>query len=161
MKAKRAASRARMIAAQLLALVHQGFTAQGAVHALHVDELAANIARTLMQSRDQQAQRVSFHFAPVRTDADRAAPLSFLIGEAISAALDQIEDEEGEIRLYLHQDEGGEVRFAVDMDGAADATASPQSVRLIDAFARQLGAQMGRDPSRPSRIWVVLPPAAA
>ncbi|HRP11121.1 MAG TPA: histidine kinase dimerization/phosphoacceptor domain -containing protein, partial [Terricaulis sp.] len=140
---------------QLLALVHQGIYSSGAVRALHVDELAADIARTLMQSRGLQAQNVRFHFTEVRTDADRAAPLSFLMGEAISAALDEA-GEEGAIHLHLQQDEDGEVRFAVDIEGASGGEISPQSVRLTDAFARQLGAKLGRDPSRPSRIWVTL-----
>jgi aryl-alcohol dehydrogenase (NADP+) len=51
-------------------------------------------------------------------------------------------------------------------DGASEEVATEggqqptaQSVRLIDAFARQLGAQLGRDPSRPSLLWVRVPPA--
>jgi two-component sensor histidine kinase len=140
---------------QLLALVHQGIYSSGAVRTLHVDELAVDIARALMQSRGLQAQNVRFSFSPVRTDADRAAPLAFLIGEAISAALDEV-SEEGALTLHLQQDEA-EVRFAVDVEGAGSGEASPQSARLIDAFARQLGAQLGRDPSRPSRVWVRVP----
>lgn len=144
---------------QLLALVHRGIYSSGAVRALHVDELAADIARTLLQSRGLQANHVRFEFSPVETDADRAAPLSFLMGEAISAALDEM-GEDATLHLMLQQDEGGEVRFAVEIEGAEAGEASPQSVRLIDAFARQLGAKLGRDPSRPSRIWVVLPQSA-
>lgn len=143
---------------QLLALVHQGIYSSGAVRALHVDELSADIARTLMQSRGLQGHDVRFHFAPVRADADRAAPLAFLIGEAISAALDQM-GEAGALALHLQQDEGGEVRFAVDVSGDIVSQPSPQSIRLIDAFARQLGAKLGRDASRPSCVWVVVPPA--
>ncbi len=144
---------------QLLALVHQGIYSSGAVRALHVDELAADIARTLMQSRGLQASDVRFYLTPVRSDADRAAPLAFLIGEAISAALDEMSEADA-LSLHLQQDEGGEVRFAVDISGAGPGQASPQSIRLIDAFARQLGAKLGRDPLRPSRVWVVVPPAA-
>lgn len=143
---------------QLLALVHQGIYSSGAVRALHVDELSADIARTLMQSRGLQAHDVRFHLAPVRADADRAAPLAFLIGEAISAALDQM-GEASALSLHLQQDDGGEVRFAVDVNGEIAGEASPQSIRLIDAFARQLGAKLGRDASRPSCVWVVVPPA--
>lgn len=144
---------------QLLALVHQGIYSSGAVRALNVDELAADIARSLMQSRGLQGHDVRFNFTPVRADADRAAPLSFLIGEAISAALDAM-GEGSALSLYLVQEESGEVRFAVEVEGAHPGEVSPQSVRLVDAFARQLGAQLGRDPSRPSHIWVVLPPMA-
>lgn len=144
---------------QLLSLVHRSIYGSGAVHALSLDELTAEIARTLLQSRGLQAQSLRFQLAPVRTDVDRAVPLSFLIGEAISAALDEIGEGDA-LALMMQQDEGGEVRFAVEVDGEAGGEISPQSQRLIDAFARQLGAQLGRDASRPSRIWVRLPPAA-
>lgn len=145
---------------QLLALVHKGIYSSGAVRALNVDELAAEVARTLLQSRGLQAHSVRFHFSPVHTDADRAAPLSFLMGEAISAALDEL-DMDGALALYLAQDEeSGEVRFAVEPQGPVAGEPSPQSVRLVDAFARQLGARLGRDPARPSRLWLIVPAAA-
>lgn len=145
---------------QLLALVHRGIYSSGAVRALNVDELAADVVRTLLQSRGLQAHSVRFHFSPVHTDADRAAPLSFLMGEAISAALDEL-DKDGALALFLAQDqESGEVRFAVEPQGPVAGEVSPQSVRLVDAFARQLGAQLGRDGARPSRLWLIVPAAA-
>ncbi len=140
---------------QLLALVHQKIYSSGAVRDLRVDELSADIARSLLQSRGMQAHNTAFHFAPVRTDADRAVPLAFLIGEAISAALNETAADQA-LALYLNEDEDGEVRFAVETD--LEAPPPPQSVRLIDAFARQLGAELGRDPTRPSRLWVRIPP---
>jgi two-component sensor histidine kinase len=143
---------------QLLALVHQRIYASGAVRDLRIDELSADIARSLMQSRGLQAQNVSFNFAEVHTDADRAAPLSFLIGEAISSALDEM-GEAGALTLHLSQDDNEEVRFAVEVATEGGQQPTAQSVRLIDAFARQLGAQLGRDPSRPSLLWVRVPPA--
>jgi two-component system, sensor histidine kinase PdtaS len=141
---------------QLLALAHQKIYASGAVRDLRLDELAADIARSLLQSRGLQAQNVTFQFATVRTDADRAVPLAFLIGEAVSAALDETA-EDRRLVLHLDQDEEGEVRFAVETE--AESATSPQNIRLIDAFARQLGATLGRDPARPSRLWVRVPPA--
>jgi hypothetical protein len=61
----------------------------------------------------------------------------------------------------LAQDEGGETRFAIDatVDESRTRAASP-SARLIDAFARQLGAAIGRDAHLPYRLWVCVPPEA-
>src|SRR5690606_23972896 len=79
---------------QLLALVHQRIYASGEVRKLRVDDLAAEIARQLIQSRGPQTQDVNLalHLDPARADVDRAVPLAFLIGEGVSAALDSLGD---------------------------------------------------------------------
>jgi hypothetical protein len=63
-----------------------------------------------------------------------------------------------ELRLFLHQDADGETRFAVDADLAAEksVTIGP-GARLIEAFARQLGAFVARDAARPLCLWVRVP----
>jgi len=147
---------------QLLALVHQRIYASGEVRELRVDDLFAEICRQLLQSRGAQVKDVNLaiHFEPARAFVDRAMPLAFLIGEGLSAALDTLADA-GPVTLsvYLHQDADGAVRLAVDADAAVNVNAAPSpGARLIEAFARQLGAIVGRNPDRPFMLWVAVPP---
>ena len=148
---------------QLLALVHQRIYASGELRELRLDDLVAEIARQLLQSRGPQARaiRLAFEISPVRESVDRAMPLAFMVGEAISAALDTLGGAEGaELRIWLQRDEQGELRFALTTDFNGPASAAP-SARLIDAFARQVGAQIGRNPDRPAELWVQAPAASA
>jgi hypothetical protein len=87
-------------------------------------------------------------------------PLSFLIGEGVSNALDALADVGPvELHLYLHQDEDGAARLAVDSDIATSgADVHSPGARLIEAFARQLGASVARHPERPFMLWVRVPP---
>ncbi|MBC7768171.1 MAG: hypothetical protein H7124_05240 [Phycisphaerales bacterium] len=147
---------------QLLALVHQRIYASGEVRELRVDDLAAEIARQLVQSRGAQAKDVNLllRLEPARASVDRAVPLSFLIGEGVSTALDALSDVGPvDLSLFLHQDEDGAVRLAVDAVAASTGSAAPSpGSRLIEAFARQLGASIGRDAERPFMLWVSVPP---
>ncbi len=149
---------------QLLALVHQRIYASGEVRELRVDDLVADVARNLLQSRGAAAKEIvlSLHLDPVRSSVDRAVPLTFLIGEGVSNALDVLGDAgSAELRLFLHQSEDGEVRIAVDSDresGPAGPGHFAQSGRLVEAFARQLGAQVGRNAERPFMLWALAPP---
>lgn len=147
---------------QLLALVHQRIYASGELRELRVDDLAAEIARQLVQSRGAQAKDIvlSLHLEPARADVDRAVPLAFLIGEGVSGALDSLADA-GPVTLdlHLHQDADGGARFAVDARDYEPKNAAPSpGGRLIEAFARQLGATIGRNPDRPFMLWVFVPP---
>jgi two-component sensor histidine kinase len=150
---------------QLLALVHQRIYASGGLSELRMDDVAAEIARQLLQSRGAPARdvRLVLNLAPAHVTADRAVALAFLIGEAISAALDALADAgPAELRLYLSQDRDGESRFAIDSDlAAAKAGAVGAGGRLIEAFARQLGAALGRNLERPYILWVRVPPDPA
>jgi two-component sensor histidine kinase len=148
---------------QLLALVHQRIYASGELRELRLDDLVAEIARQLLQSRGAQARGVqlTLEMDPVREDADRAMPLAFMVGEAISAALDTLGGAvEAQLKLWLHEDGDGDVRFAITTDYMGPVSAAP-SARLIDAFARQVGAQVGRNPERPAELWVLVPAANA
>lgn len=149
---------------QLLALVHQRIYSSGELRELRVDDLAAEIARQLLQSRGPAAKDINLilDVGPSRAGADRAVPLAFLIGESVSTALDAL-SEAGPVNLHLAlvQEEGGETRFAIDasIDDARVHAPGPGS-RLIDAFARQVGATVGRDLERPYMLWAVVPPEA-
>jgi len=150
---------------QLLALVHQRIYASGEVRELRIDDLVAEIARQLLQSRGPSAKEINLalHVDSARAPVDRAVPLAFLIGEGVSSAIDAIADRGPvELQLHLKQDPDGETRFAVSSNMAADrAGATNPSARLIDAFARQLGAAVGRDAERPFILWVCVPPHEA
>ena len=130
---------------------------------LRVDDLAAEIARQLVQSRGAQAREINLvlNLEPARADVDRAVPLAFLIGEGVSGALDALaEAGPSELRLFVTEDEDGVTRFAVDSDVTPQRASAPGSgARLIDAFARQLGASLGRAAERPFALWVCVPPA--
>lgn len=147
---------------QLLALVHQRIYASGAVREIMLDDIAAEITRQLLQSRSAQARSVTLHLhlAEAKTDADRAVPMAFLIGEAFSNALDAVaEAETATLNVFLAQDESGAVRFVIDGETQGAAVDPTMGSRLIDAFARQLGAQIGRVADRPFMIWAYVPPA--
>lgn len=151
---------------QLLALVHQRIYASGEVRELRLDDLVADIARNLIQSRGPVAREIalSLQLDPLRASADRAVPLTFLIGEAVSMALEMLTDAgPAELRLFLHQADDGEVRIAVESDSAGHVGVgqSAQDGRLVEAFARQLGAQIGRSAELPFTVWVRVPPPSA
>lgn len=149
---------------QLLALVHQRIYSSGELRELRLDDLAAEIARQLLQSRGADTKDINLilDVAPARAGADQAVPLAFLIGEAVSAALDALAEAGPiELRLMLVQSEDEETRFALDANTVEKRVQAPSpGSRLIDAFARQLGATVGRDPERPYLFWAVVPPAA-
>jgi two-component system, sensor histidine kinase PdtaS len=112
-----------------------------------------------VQGRGAQTKdlRLAMHLAPASADTDHAMPLTFLVGEAISFALDCCTGAD-ELGIWLAQDEYGEIRFAVECAASANDAPGPGG-RLIDAFARQLGADVGRDAERPAALWVRVPPA--
>jgi two-component sensor histidine kinase len=144
---------------QLMALVHQRIYASGEVRGLRLDDLVAEIARQLLQSRGAQAKDIQLKLdvEEARVDADRAVPLAFLVGESVSAALDTLADAHADLRLMLRGDADGETRFSVEAMGPAPSTPSP-SLRLIDAFARQLGASVARSNAGAFTLWVRVPP---
>lgn len=142
---------------QLLALVHQRIYSSGELRELRLDDLIAEIARQLVQGRGAETKdlQLSMHLSPARVDVDHAMPITFLVGEAISLALDVVTGAD-ELGVWLQQDEDGEIRLAIDC-GAVRGAPGPNA-RLIDAFGRQLGADLGRDPARPAALWVRVPP---
>ncbi|MEZ5958890.1 MAG: histidine kinase dimerization/phosphoacceptor domain -containing protein [Hyphomonadaceae bacterium] len=147
---------------QLLAVVHQRIYSSGELRDVRVDDIAAEVARQLLQSRGVSAKDINLvmELGAARAGVDRAVPLSFLIGEGVSAALDALSDiGPVEVRLSLQQDDNGSTRFAIDADIDAERARTPgPGARLIDAFARQLNATIGRDAQRPYMLWAIVPP---
>ena len=145
---------------QLLALVHQRIYASGEVREIRLDEITAEIARQLIQGRGAAVKELTLNLdlKEARCSADRAVPMAFLIGEALSAAMDSVSDTgAATLDVALVQEPEGALRIAVTTIGALDVRASP-SGRLIDAFARQLGAHIGRVDA-PFALWATVPPA--
>lgn len=147
---------------QLLALVHQRIYASGEVREVRLDELVGEMARQLLQARPAQAKSVQLdlRLAPGRANADRAVPMAFLIGEALSFGLDDLGEGGGVLEIQLTQDDLEEVRFVVASHGGESRQDATPAARLIDAFARQLGARLGRR-AHPFLLWAVVPPPAA
>jgi two-component sensor histidine kinase len=147
---------------QLLALVHQRIYASGEVREVRLDDLVGEMTRQLLQARPAQAKAVELNLqlGPGRANADRAVPMAFLIGEAFSAGLDDLGEGGGVLDMQLVQEESGEVRFAIACSAAEAPSAASPSARLIDAFARQLGARLGRR-DHPFALWAVVPPPPA
>lgn len=147
---------------QLLAVVHQRIYSSGELRDVRVDDIAAEVARQLLQSRGASAKEINLvmELGSARAGVDRAVPLAFLIGEGVSVALDALSDLGAvELKLMLQQDEDGVTRFAIDASVDAQRARTPgPGARLIDAFARQLNATIGRDPARPYMLWAVVPP---
>ena len=147
---------------QLLAVVHQRIYSSGELRDVRVDDIAAEVARQLLQSRGASAKEINLvmELGSARAGVDRAVPLAFLIGEGVSVALDALSDLGAvELKLMLQQDEDGVTRFAIDASVDAERARTPgPGARLIDAFARQLNATIGRDPARPYMLWAVVPP---
>ncbi|HVY83818.1 MAG TPA: histidine kinase dimerization/phosphoacceptor domain -containing protein [Caulobacterales bacterium] len=146
---------------QLLSQVHQRIYASGEIREIRLDELAADIARQMLSARGPLAQkiRLDLDLHEARVNADRAVPMAFLIGEGLSTALDALgETQCTRLELHLAQDADGVLRFAIDADARSAQAVPPATARLIDAFARQLGAHLGRNPDRPYMIWASIPP---
>lgn len=79
---------------QLLAVAHQRIYSSGELRHVRVDDIAAEVARQLLQSRGAPAKEINLvmDLGSARAGVDRAVPLAFLIGEGISAALDVLSE---------------------------------------------------------------------
>ena len=147
---------------QMLAVAHARIYASGEVRDIPLDQLAADIARQLVGARGAAAShlRLDMNLDPVRTDVDRAVAFAFLIGEGVSSAIDiALASGAARVAMTLHVELDGSLIFEVTAPGAAsEAEAGPGAHRLIDAFAKQLGAEVVREPGNPVFTRIVVPP---
>jgi len=146
---------------QLLALAQKRIYSSGEVHGdVPVDELAADIARSLAMSRGVRTDNVELQLdlAPARAPVDMAAPLAFLIGESISHALDMLQDGPRAPLLVQLTHADGWIGFAVSSPGAAPRQAPPSPARrIVEAFAGQIGADMAYDADDPLAVRLRFP----
>jgi two-component sensor histidine kinase len=147
---------------QMLAVAHARIYASGEVREIALDQLAADIARQLINARGAAAShlRLEMQLDSVRTDVDRAVAFAFLIGEGVSNAIDMALSSEGaEIKMALRVGHDGSLIFEVSSPQAtAGAHSAPAAQRLIDAFAKQLGAEVVREPGDPVFTRIIVPP---
>ena len=63
----------------------------------------------------------------------------------------------------MTQDDGGPIRFSINAPLDPRIAVEPEAkVRLVEAFARQLGAQVARQASHGRyRVWAETPPLVA
>jgi two-component system, sensor histidine kinase PdtaS len=151
---------------QLLSIVHQRIYSSGEVREIRLDEIARDVARHLTQSRGGAIAELELdmHIEPVRCDVDHAVPMGFLLAESISNALDHAPPAGREkFQLRMTQDEGGAIRFAINAPLDPRIPVEPDAkVRLVEAFARQLGAQVARQATGGRyRVWAETPPLVA
>ena len=129
---------------QLLALAQNEIHSSGEVHDVRLDKLATDICNALVASRGVRAANVTLttSFEPTRTNVDYAVPFAFLMGESLLQALDALMDgAPATLSLSLTSDNEGGISFTIgspDLDGAR--VAPPVAHRIIEGFARQIGA---------------------
>jgi two-component system, sensor histidine kinase PdtaS len=147
---------------QLLALAHARIYASGALRQVALDDLAAEIGRTVLAARGAETAHVKLEMAldPARASADRALPLAFLIGESLGDALDCLPaGEEATLQMRLQKcDEGGFTFELAAPSAQRSGQAAPTVERIIEAFARQIGATVSRDPGQSCFTRIEVPP---
>ena len=152
---------------QLLALAHARIYSSGEVRHIALDQLANDIVRALVVARGAEAAgiRLDLSLAPVRANADRAVPLSFLIGESIAAILDLNATGAGIESMRVALTPRGDEGFDLEIDATAGNAQTPglsaTGQRLIGAFARQMGAVIDHDSSRCCHVRITLEGAAS
>lgn len=137
---------------QLLALAHAHIYSSGEVRDVALDQLTADIARTLISARggDADTVQLELHLENVRASVDRAVPLAFLVGESIVAVLDHIEGSGSvPLKITVANRDGGGFCVEIDAEGVSGGSELRAAERLVSAFARQVDADVTRDPSRP------------
>ncbi|HJS79144.1 MAG TPA: sensor histidine kinase [Vitreimonas sp.] len=149
---------------QMLALAHARIYASGEVRDIALDQLAGDVARQLIAGRGAAAShlRLEMTLDPVRADVDRAVAFAFMIGEAVSNAIDHALGMRGaSLNLSLVLQEDGSLVFEIGSDPVpVDGNVAPAAQRLIDAFASQLNARVVREPGNPVFTRIIVPPDA-
>jgi two-component sensor histidine kinase len=140
---------------QMLALAHARIYASGEVRDIALDQLAGRGAAA-------SHLRLEMTLDPVRADVDRAVAFAFMIGEAVSNAIDHALGMRGaSLNLSLVLQEDGSLVFEIGSDPApAGGEVAPAAQRLIDAFASQLNARVVREPGNPVFTRIIVPPDA-
>lgn len=150
---------------QLLSTIHQRIYSSGEVREVRLDEITREIARNLTHARSGAIAEMELELSlgEVRCDIDHAVPMGFLIGESLSSALDMAPQRGREkIVIHMQQDPDGGIRFTINAPVDPRLAANQDGrVRLIEAFARQLGADIARNVTNRYRVWGATPPLLA
>jgi two-component sensor histidine kinase len=140
----------------ILAIAH--IYESGEVHDVALHEMALEVARTLIGSRSASV-RLKTELDPAQARADEAVAFAFLIGEAMSIAIEAVSAKaNAEINLLLRLTaDGGRLLRVTAYDADAETAPSLAALRLIEAFARQLNATLNSREA--GLIEIVFPPA--
>lgn len=147
---------------KLLSLAHDRIYASGDVHDVRLDDLAAEIGRTLLSARGAQARRVRLELAlaPARAQSDAAVPMAFLMGECLSHALDVLSPVGAAVLVMGLQTEadGSTLYSLASPQTPENRPLLPNARRVMDAFALQLGAEITHSQSGSELVRVRLKP---
>ncbi len=131
---------------QLLALAHDRIYASGDVHDVRLDDLAAEIGRTLLSARGGQARGVKLELAlaPALAQSETAVPMAFLMGESLSHALDVLGPVGAAVLVMTMRTEvDGSILYTLTSEQTPQNRAMQANAgRVMDAFAQQLGAEI-------------------
>ncbi len=150
---------------QLLSLAHDRIYASGDVHDVRLDDLAAEIGRTLLSARGGLARGVQLELAlsPARARSEAAVPMAFLMGESLSHALDVLGPVGAAVLVMtLQTDADGSILYALSSQQTPESrTLNANAGRVMDAFAHQLDAEIAHSQSGPEIVRIRLKPGDA
>jgi two-component system, sensor histidine kinase PdtaS len=148
---------------RLLSLAHDRIYASGEVHAVRLDDLAAEIGRTFMLSRGQSVRhiRLDMSLTPTLAPNDCAVPMAFLVGECLTYALELLGTAaSASLTMALGTENDGAVEFSLSSSEFPDLRTPPPFVlRILTAFAGQLKAEVDFPSDGPVLIKIRIPNA--
>lgn len=129
---------------KLLSLAHDRIYASGDVHDVRLDDLAAEIGRSLLSVRGARRIQLDAALFPARVSSDSAVPMAFLMGESLAHALNVLAPVgEAVLLMALRTEPDGSIVFALSSASAPDhRSVLPNARRIMEAFARQVGAEI-------------------
>lgn len=130
---------------QLLAIAYTKIYESGEVHDVSLDEIAANVAKTLIAERASLANKVNLRVTaqPIRGSVDRAVPFAFVVGECISILLDRISnDASSEIDVSIRLGVMGVVQLTASSPQVKTIEHNAGDMRLLNAFVTQLRGEL-------------------
>ena len=130
---------------QLLAIAYTKIYESGEVHDVALDEIVANVARTLIAERAALSNKVNLRVnaQPIRGSVDRAVPFAFVVGECISILLDRIpNDSSSEIDVSIRLGLMGVVQLTASSPQVSTIEHTAGDMRLLNAFVTQLRGEV-------------------
>lgn len=130
---------------QLLAIAYTKIYESGEVHDVALDEIAGNVARTLIAERAALSHKVNLRVTaqPIHGSVDRAVPFAFVVGECVSILLDRIPNEaSSEIDVTIRVGVMGVVQLTASSPQVSTIEHTAGDLRLLNAFATQLRGEL-------------------
>ena len=131
---------------QLLALAYRRIYGSGEVRQIALDELAREVAATIILSRPiDKPPIVTYQLERVYDTVGASVPFAFLVGECLADIL-ETDYQIPELTVSL-SDNDGDVIFQLCGEVSGPVHTSAARSRLITAFARQIGASVQVNPT--------------